>query len=134
MTKRLVAGLIALGLLALFAAPQITLAQGAPMMPSDGSEATDPEVEKLKAAAAKLESELKKKPKDAKLKSKTAEATYQAGHKMMLSPKLPPRVKYRGALKLFRRTLQLDPKHKKAAEEKKTIEDIYQQMGMPIPK
>ncbi len=96
--------------------------------------ATDPAVDKLKAAAAKLEKQLKAKPKDAKLKMQTAEANYKAGHAMMFSAPLPPRVKYRGALVHFRRALELNPKHKLAAEEKKTIEDIYTQMGMPVPK
>jgi cytochrome c-type biogenesis protein CcmH/NrfG len=134
MTKRFAAAVAAAAFSVCLVSAALTTAQDAPFAPSAGAEAKDPEVEKLKAAAEKLEAELKKKPKDEKLKLKTAEAVYQAGHKMMLSPKLPPRLKYRGALKFFRRTLQLDPKHKKAAEEKKTIEDIYQQMGMPIPK
>jgi hypothetical protein len=93
----------------------------------------DPDVDKLVAAAAKLEKQSKAKPKDAKLKTKVAEAYYQAGHTMMLSPKLGPRTKYRGALKHFRTALKYNPKHAKAAEEKKTIEDIYKQMGRPVP-
>ena len=93
----------------------------------------DPEVEKLIAAAVTLEKACKAKPKDAKLKAKTAEAYYQAGHKCMLSPMLSPRGKYRGALVQFRKALSIDATHKKAAEEKKMIEDIYKQMGKPIP-
>lgn len=93
------------------------------------------------AAAAKydeakltaLEAKLAKNPKDAKLKAEVAEASYQVGHTMMLNPNLPPRLKYRGALKHFRRTLALNPKHPKAAAEKKTIEDVYKSMGMPVP-
>lgn len=84
---------------------------------------------KLKA----LEAKLAKSPKDAKLKTETAEANYQVGHKMMLDQSLPPRMRYPGALKLFKRALELNPKHAKAAEEKKTIEDVYKQMGRPVP-
>ena len=76
---------------------------------------------------------LAKKPNDAKLKTETAEANYQVGYAMMMNPDLPPRVKYPGALKKFNRTLDLNPKHAKAAHDKKTIEDIYKSMGRPIP-
>lgn len=93
----------------------------------------DPAVVKLEAEAARLEKQYKAKPKDAGLKAKVAEAYYKAGHEMMMSPKLPPRVKYRGALKHFRKALAYNPKHAKAATEKKTIEDIYKQMGRPVP-
>jgi hypothetical protein len=96
---------------------------------------------KSAAAAAKydekklnaLEAKLAKNPKDAKLKTQVAEANYQVGHATMIDPKLPPRMKYPGALKRFRRALALNPKHAKAAEEKKMIEDIYRQMGRPVP-
>lgn len=96
-----------------------------------GSEAPAAAAEDPKLVA--LETKLKANPSDEATKKELAEATYQVGHTMMLNPELPPRVKYRGALKHFRRVLELDPKHAKAAEEKKTIEDIYQSMGMPIP-
>lgn len=95
--------------------------------------AKDPEVDKLAAAAAKLEKQSKAKPKDEKLKLKVADAYYQAGHTMMTSPKLASKVKYRGALMHFRTALKYNPKHEKAASEKKMIEDIYKSMGRPIP-
>lgn len=80
-----------------------------------------------------LEAKLAKKPHDAKLKNEVAAASYHYGHQMMLDPDLPPRVKYPGALKHFRRALVLNPKHQKAASEKQQIEDIYKEMGRPIP-
>ena len=110
--------------------------QNAPFAGGAGGAAKDekdPEVEKLIAAASKLEKASKAKPKDAKLKTKAAEAYFQAGHTCMLSPKLSPRGKYRGALVQYRKALSIDPTHKKAAEEKKMIEDIYKQMGRPVP-
>ncbi len=85
------------------------------------------------AKLKELEAKLAKAPKDAKLKKQAAEANYQVGHTMMLNPELPPRMKYPGALKYFRRTLALDPTHAKAGKEKQTIEDIYKSMGRPIP-
>jgi hypothetical protein len=81
-----------------------------------------------------LEAKLAKTPKDAKLKLQVAEASYQVGHYVEYDkPGLTPREKYRGALKLYRRALALNPGHKLAKQEKEQIEAIYTQMGMPIP-
>jgi hypothetical protein len=80
-----------------------------------------------------LEAKLAKSPNNAKLKTEAAEANYQVGYAMMMDPALRPMVKYPGALKKFNRALQLNPKHAKAAADKKQIEDIYRQMGRPIP-
>lgn len=81
-----------------------------------------------------LEAKLAKNPDDAKLKKETAAAAYEAGHYIEYDkPGLMPREKYRPSLKLYRRALELDPKHAKAAFEAKQIEDIYKQMGMPVP-
>jgi hypothetical protein len=97
--------------------------------------AKDPAVEKLVAKAQKLEKQLKAKPKDAKLKIQTAEVWYQAGHGQEYSKaNLSPRTRYRVALTYYRKALALNPAHKKAAAEKKQIEDIYKSMGMGIPK
>ena len=112
------------------------LAQGNAPFAGGGARAKvekDPEVEKLVAAAVTLDKASKAKPKDAKLKAKAAEAYYQAGHTCMYSKVLSPRGKYRGALAQFRKALTINASHKKAAEEKKMIEDIYKQMGMPVP-
>lgn len=81
-----------------------------------------------------LEAKLAKSPSDAKLKKEVATAAYEAGHYIEYDkPGLMPREKYRPSLKLYRRALELDPKHEKAAFEAKQIEDIYKQMGMPVP-
>jgi hypothetical protein len=85
------------------------------------------------ARLKELEAKLTRTPKDAKLKTEVAEANYHVGHAMMVNDSLPPRVKYRGALKHFNRALALNPKHPQAAEEKKMIVDIYRQMGRPVP-
>ena len=81
-----------------------------------------------------LDAKLAKSPDDAKLKKEVAAAAYEAGHYIEYDkPGLTPREKYRPSLKLYRRALELDPKHAKAAFEAKQIEDIYKQMGMPVP-
>ena len=110
---------------------------GGPAAPYAGNmdaAAADPEVTKLEAAAAKLEKDIKAKPKDAKLKIKAAEAYFQAGYACEYSKVLAPRPRYRGALKLYRKCLALNPNHAKAAAEKKQIEDIYSTMPGGIPK
>ena len=94
----------------------------------------DPQVKKLEQAAAKLEKQLKSKPKDAKLKAATAEAYYKAGFASEYSKQsLPSPVRYRTALKHYRRCLALNPGHEKAKKEKAQIEMIYRQMGRPVP-
>jgi tetratricopeptide (TPR) repeat protein len=56
------------------------------------------------------------------------------GNYMMFESSVPPRQKYRPALKAYNAVLALQPDNPEAAKNKKTIEDIYTQMGLPIPK
>ena len=88
----------------------------------------------LAKAVTDAEAAYKKNPNDAKAKSKYAEALYQQGYAIMMDNALPPRQKYRPALLLFNHALSVDPTHKAASANKQTIEEIYKQMGMPIPK
>jgi hypothetical protein len=85
------------------------------------------------AKLSALEAKLKKSPNDQKLKLETAQANYEVGHTIEYNPDLPPRTKYRDALAKYNRALALNPKLAAAAKEKKQIEDIYRQMGRPIP-
>lgn len=121
----------------------LTLAAGLCLLPAAASFAAKPAAKPAAAAPAgpidaaklkELEAKLAKKPTDAKLKSAAADGNFQVGHAMMIDDSLPPRMKYPGALKHFRRALELNPKHAKAAEEKKQIEDVYKQMGREVPK
>ena len=75
-----------------------------------------------------------KAPKDAKKKKLYADASTDYGYAVMLTQTIAPRAKYPKALKLFRETLKVDPKHAKAKKWSTTIEDIYRSMGRPIPK
>lgn len=88
----------------------------------------------LEKAMNDAQAKWKKTPKDAKLKKAYVEATYKYARAAKLDADLPPPVKYRAALALYRKALAVDPKHKASLEEKKEIEDIYKQMGRPIPK
>ncbi len=129
METRIVVGLLAVSLLVPAVGARAAEAAKPAAKPAAAKAAAKYDEAKLKA----LEAKLAKSPKDAKLKTEVAEANYQVGHAMMLNPNLPPRQKYRGALKLFRRSLELNPKHVGSAADKKQIEDVYKGMGMPIP-
>jgi hypothetical protein len=100
-----------------------------PAEPTSESSSSSGDEQKL----AELEAKLEKNPGDAAVKKELVDAHFRVGHAMMYDDDLPPRVKYPGALKHFRRTLELEPGHAKAAAEKKQIEDIYRSMGRPIP-
>ena len=95
-------------------------------------EGGDTKAEELTKAAddadAKYEKTKSESDKQACIEKQMAAANY-----LMYEADLTPKKKYRPALKRYRRVLQLDPSNKEAAANKKQIEDIYQQMGMPIP-
>lgn len=111
---------------------QVVNAQGAPPMAMGGDKPSAKTVA-LQKKAAKLEAQYKKKP-TAQLKKQLAQAKYEYGHARMYDQALSPRQKYRPALQAFREALKLNPNHKQAKADKDTIENIYRQMGMPIPK
>jgi hypothetical protein len=46
---------------------------------------------------------------------------------------LPPKDKYKPALKFFRVVLELEPDNKDAKVNKEKIEEIYTMMGKPVP-
>lgn len=58
---------------------------------------------------------------------------YEAAMYFMYDANLPPKDKYRPALKLFRRVLSMDPNYEEAKINKDKIEEIYEMMGKPIP-
>ena len=65
---------------------------------------------------------------------KTFAAAYVGqGDTFMTNDALAPRMKYPQALKSYRKALEYDKTNKQAAAQIKTIEDIYKQMGRPIP-
>lgn len=97
------------------------------------SKAETAKLAKLKAAYASAKANLAKKPTDPAKRKAFVSATVSYGTASMYSPILASKVKYRQALGLYREALKIDPKNKEALENKKTIEDIYKQMGRPIP-
>jgi tetratricopeptide (TPR) repeat protein len=88
---------------------------------------------KFEEAIALLEPAQKAAPKDAELNAALADAHLKYGDSFMFNENLPPRQKYRPALKQYRQVLTYDPANKDAKTKINTIETIYKQMGMPIP-
>lgn len=88
---------------------------------------------KFEEAIAVLGPAHKANPKDAEVSKALAETHLKYGDSFMYNEQLPPRQKYRPALKQYREVLTIDPAHKDAGAKVKLIEGIYKQMGMPIP-
>jgi len=100
---------------------------GAPMMgggmaPPTAPLTATPELDKKVAAA--------EKGGDKKV---LAAAYATRGTARMNDAKAGPRVKYRAALSDYRKALQADPTNAEAKANKEMIENIYKQMGLPIP-
>lgn len=88
---------------------------------------------KFEEAIALLEPAYKANAKDAEVAKALAEAHLKYGDSFMYNEQLPPRQKYRPALKQYREVLAIDPVNKDASAKVKLIEGIYKQMGMPVP-
>lgn len=66
-------------------------------------------------------------------KAECIEKQMAAANYLMFEADLPPKDKYKPALKRYRRVLEIDPNNDEAKSNKKQIEDIYISMGKPIP-
>jgi tetratricopeptide (TPR) repeat protein len=88
---------------------------------------------KYDEAIATLEKAEKAHPKAADVQKGLADTYLAQADSMMKDAALPPRVKYRGALKAYRKVLQYDKTNKHAQEGVSTIEGVYKSMGMPVP-
>ncbi len=98
--------------------------------PSDGKSV---DLSALEKAQSEADAAFQKAPADEKVKKAYVEATVKLATETMLSPDLAPREKYSKALKFYRLALKADPKNAEALENSKMIEDIYKQMGRPVP-
>ena len=88
--------------------------------------------ENLTKAADDADAKYQKSKSDAD-KKEAVDKQMEAANYLMFQADLPPKQKYRPALKRYRRVLELDPSNQEAAANKKQIEDIYKSMGMDIP-
>ena len=95
---------------------------------------SDPKYKDFAKRLAEAEATLKEKPDDADAKKAFVEVAYEYGHDVMAGTnELTPAVKYRAALALYRRALKVDAAHQPSLDDLKSIEDVYTQMGRPIP-
>ncbi len=89
------------------------------------------------AKAKELFAKVKTIEESGKVMEKKAEAVaayMEFANYMTFKAPVSPRIKYRPALKAYNRVLELQADNAEAAKNKKMIEDIYQQMGLPVPK
>ncbi|CAN5434476.1 hypothetical protein BH10BAC5_BH10BAC5_23630 [soil metagenome] len=92
----------------------------------------DDKVPVVKKDAEDSDAKYEKDKSDANKKN-AIDKNLTAGNYLMFEADIPPKEKYRPALKYYRRVLALDPKNQEAAANKDKIEEIYTQMGLPIP-
>ncbi len=88
---------------------------------------------KFEEAISILDPLHKTNPKDAEVNTALADAHLKYGDSFMYNESLPPRQKYAPALKQYREVLVYDPANKDAKNKIQLIENIYKQMGRPIP-
>lgn len=91
------------------------------------------DAKKFDEAISLLEPAYKANPKDAAVNKALADAHLKYGDSFMFNEQLPPRQKYRPALKEYRAVLTYDKENKDAKTKIQTIENVYKSMGMPIP-
>lgn len=97
-----------------------------------GTEGGDELAETLSKEADDADAKYEKSKSDGD-KKVCIDKQMEAANYLMFQADLPPKKKYRPALRRYRRVLQIDPGNTEAAANKKQIEDIYESMGMPIP-
>ena len=102
------------------------------MNSNSSSEDDEKLVETLTKEADDADAKYEKTKSEADKKA-AIERQMEAANFLMFQADLPPKKKYRPALKRYRRVLELDPENKEAFANKKQIEDIYESMGRPIP-
>lgn len=101
-------------------------------MQNNSSGQTD---EKANVLVKEADESINKSAEDKSEESKKATIAkcMEAANYLTFEATLPAKEKYRPALKYYRKVLELDPTNAEALKNKKQIEDIYEQMGMPIP-
>ena len=71
--------------------------------------------------------------KSAKTREDYVIATVRFGTTSMVASVLPPRTKYKQALRLYREALKLDPNNHEAKSNSELIISIYRSMHRPVP-
>ena len=92
----------------------------------------DADADRLMKEADSEYNTYKETPND-NTKAAAVKKSMEAAMYLMYDAQLSPRDKYKPALKYFRIVLKLDPGNEEAKVNKDKIEEIYEQMGKPIP-
>lgn len=95
--------------------------------------ASDKQLVKFKVAYTTAKKALTAKPKDKKARSAFVMAADRYATAMMVESTLAPRLRYPGALRIYREVLKVDPKNAEALNNSKMIVDVYKSMGRPVP-
>lgn len=106
-----------------------------PMQNPHGDQASEvPEaLVRLRDATLEAKAKFEKAPKDAALSQAYSKALTELGDAIQNAPELSRSTKFRQALQMFRKALELDPKNERAAALIQQTEAIYEQMGRPVP-
>ncbi len=99
---------------------------------SEKEESEDEGANKICKAADESDAKYSKTKSESD-KTACIEKQLAAANYLMFEADLPPREKYKPALRDTEEFLNLIPENKEAAENKEQIEDIYKSLGKPIP-
>jgi len=88
---------------------------------------------RLRDATLEAKAKYEKAPKDAAFSQAYSKALTELGDAIQNAPELSRSTKFRQALQMFRKAVELDPKNERAAALIQQTEAIYQQMGRPVP-
>lgn len=113
-------------------APLTNKSENKPQTDSKSSGQTDEKATELSKIADDAISKYSSDKSD-KTKAEVIRTSMAAGNYLMFEASLPAREKYRPALKYYRKVLEIEPDNSEALKNKTQIEEIYKQMGMPVP-
>ncbi|MCX6160142.1 MAG: hypothetical protein NTV87_02230 [Ignavibacteriae bacterium] len=109
-----------------------TMKDGTENMDAQTESGKDPKAKEISDAAWELDKKSGNNPDEAK-KKELISKHMAAGNYLMFEANVPPKEKYKPALKHFNRVIKLDASNVEALRNKKQIEEIYTMMGKPIP-
>lgn len=105
----------------------------APPPPPASSDQSDEQLVRFQKDYELAKTAYQKNPASKEAKEAYVISTVRLGTATMVSPALESKVKYPGALRLYREALKVDPTNEEAVKNKDQIEAIYKQLGRPIP-
>jgi tetratricopeptide (TPR) repeat protein len=88
---------------------------------------------RLRDSTLEAKAKYEKAPKDAVVAQAYSKALTELGDAIQNAPDLSRSTKFRQALQMFRKAVELDPKNERAAALIQQSEAIYEQMGRPVP-